>query len=153
LLLIAASLFFAAAISCAQDEGGAPIRITNSTLADGSKQVTKVDPSNHIAEIATYTTGDKLKNKIVYQINDEGVWISGVVYDGKKNVIMQATYKYDATGRMAEEKQFTKEGQYFRRLVYRYDPTGKLAGIDAFDANDTPIDNRAAATPRKSKRP
>ena len=133
----------------AQEE--APIRVTTATLNDGSRTITKIDPSAHTAEMATYTTADKLKQKVVYQLNDEGKWVTGVVYSAKGEVIMRATYKYDATGRLAEEKQFSKDGQFFRKLVYRYDPNGKSVGVDAYDSNDNPVGNKPAPTPLSVK--
>jgi hypothetical protein len=128
-------------------EADAPIRVTTATLNDGSREVTKIDPSTHTAERETQTPNGKLKQKIVYQLNDEGRWVTGVVYNAKGEVIMRATYKYDAGGRLSEEKQFTKDGQFVVKLVYRFNPAGRPVAVDAFDANDNPIRNKSAPTP------
>ncbi len=118
--------------------------------ADGSRTTYKWETGLHQAT-ATTTTGSKLREKIRYQLDDAGRFVTGEVF-GPNNVYRFSTrYKYDGAGKMAEEAQLTKEGAVQHRIVYSYDAAGKQIGYAVYDGAGKLVSQTAAPSAKAAR--
>src|SRR5438067_214991 len=101
------SVAFLSAICRAQDEGGGTIKVTTRLLPDGSKAVLKTNIEEHTMESLTYDTSDKLKQRIVYMLDEQDQPMSGIVYAPNGQPAYKCAYKHDQFGRIIEEADYT----------------------------------------------
>src|SRR5438874_7616034 len=92
------SIAFSSVVCLAQDEGGGTIKVTTRLLPDGSKSVLKTNIEEHTMESLTYDTSDKLKQRIVYMLDEQDQPMSGIVYAPNGQPAYKATYKHDPFG-------------------------------------------------------
>jgi len=131
-LLLAALL---PALAAAQDDGpDNTIHALTTLHEDGTKTVTITDPEKHTSEASTYDARDKLLEKIVYALDDQGQTATGVVYTAAGRPVFKTAYKRDDLNRITEEDDYTMDDQLIRRFVYEFRPDGKVARIRAFDS-------------------
>src|SRR5437016_5447745 len=120
---------------CPAQEDVAAIKVTTTLHDDGSKTVTKLDPDQHTSEATTYDGANKLKQRIVYELDDQNQPASGTVYAANGDVVLKSVYKRDAANRISEEIDYTPDDKLLRRFVYEFGSNGKVTRIRAFDAN------------------
>jgi hypothetical protein len=134
-LLLAAAL--APWIALAQDDtnsnDGLAMRATTMFNHDGTKTVTVIDSGKHTSEASTYDAADKLLRKVVYALDDQNQFVSGVVYNAANVPMYKATYKRDDSNRVTEEDDYTMDDQLLRRFVYDFDSQGDILRIHTFD--------------------
>lgn len=124
--------FLASAVQ-AQDSGGG-IKVTSIMHEDGTKTVTTIDSDQHTSESVTYGPRDKVRQRIVYVLNENDVAESGTVYSPTGQIVFKAVYKRDGLNRVTEEIDSTPDGVMLRRFVYEYGANGKVSRIRAYDA-------------------
>jgi hypothetical protein len=134
-----------------QLNSGGDIRVTTTMHPDGTRTDMQTDFGNNTAEAKTYDSGNKLLQRVVYQLDEQRQPTSGTTYNAKGVITMTATYVRDSQGHVTQEEDFSPDGKLFRKITYRYDTAGNLAGADAVDANGNPIrDKGASSSSRKS---
>ncbi len=92
---------------------------------DGTRTLSKQDIKTNTLEEATYTEGNVLVKRRLFQLDDLGNPRLAMLFDGKSNLLARTEYFYDEYGEIKEEVLFNTKGQLLRRLVY-----GLNAGID-----------------------
>ena len=110
---------------------------------DGTKTVTITDPDKHTSEASTYDGRDKLKQKIVYTLDESNQPTSGIFYTAQNQPLYKAVYKRDAMNRISEEDDSKMNDEPIGRFVYEYGGDGKLRRIRAYDAQGNEIHNSA----------
>lgn len=126
---------------CAQED--APIRVTSTLHADGSRTDRQMNPYEKTAIETTYDAADKLMQKVVYKIDQNGDATEGMAYDAKGKPILGLKFTVDpATRRVTERYESTPAGKLIRKLVYHYGPNGKVRKVDAYDGNGQLIPGR-----------
>jgi hypothetical protein len=144
LLLCAAKIAFSQ--SPERPENGA-VRVTVSMNTDGSRTVYEFDGAQHKA-IATTTGEDgKLREKIRYDIDETGRFLSGTIFGPDGHLRFTSRYKYDSSGRLQEETQSAENGALLHKIVYSYDQTGKRTGYSIFDTNGKLVGRTVAGSP------
>ena len=114
---------------------GDSLRVTMSLNEDGSKTVYETDPANRKATATTISAAGKLMGRIRYTLDAEGRYEAGEVYGRDEQLLYKTLYKYEPSGRLAEETQLTKQGAVRHKIVYAYDAAGKPAGYSVLDAS------------------
>jgi hypothetical protein len=142
--------------ACAQEAG--PIRVSTIVHGDGSRTVTKVDPSTHTTEASTYGTNNKLQSRIVYLIDDFGNWLESTAFAANGTPLYRSVYKRDQANRLSEILEYSLDDKLLRRTLYHYDAGGRVAAVEMFDGDGNPMRTAqpappaAAPTPAKSKK-
>ncbi len=134
----------------AQDEPDNTIKVITTLHEDGTRTVTKTDPEQHSSEAIKYGAGDKVLQRIVYQLDEENQPSTGTVYGSNGAVIMKTAYKHDSSNRVTEEDDYTEQGELLRRFIYEFGADGKVSRIRAFDGNGNELHQTAApaSTPK-----
>jgi hypothetical protein len=132
----------------------APIRVTTTIHADGSKTVMQTNPDNHTAEAANYDKGNNLQSRIVYNLDDSGQAIGGSAYSAKGKLICKMRYIRDLQNRVGEVDTYSPTDQLTMKQVYHYDSNNRVVKIDVYDGNGNPMNGTATSTPsRRSSNP
>src|ERR1043166_8609146 len=139
------SIAFSSSVSLAQDEGGGTIKVTTRLLPDGTKAVLKTNIEEHTMESLTYDGSDKLKQRIVYMLDEQDQPMSGIIYAPNGQPAYKASYKHDQFGRIIEEADYTLNNQLIRRFVYEF--RGKDVRVRAFDATGNELQKTAPDAP------
>lgn len=137
----------------AQEEtSDAPIKVTSVIHGDGTRTDTQTNPSEKTGESKTYDAAQKLIQRAVYTLDENGQPKEGKVFNAKGVEIYRFSYTRDTTGKISEEKDFNAEGKVVRQLVYRYSSKGELVGIDGFDANGNRLPSSGGTPTAKKKK-
>jgi YD repeat-containing protein len=81
----------------------------------------------------------RLKNRIVYQYNDQGyLWRESLV-DNKGKVVSTYEYGYDNKGNQISRVMKNRTGNKLAETVYTYDAGGKMLTSETRDAGDNKI--------------
>jgi len=81
----------------------------------------------------------RLKNRIVYQYNDQGrLWRESLV-DNKGKVVSTYEYGYDNRGNQISKVMKNRTGDRLAETVYTYDAGGKMLTSETRDAGDRKI--------------
>lgn len=133
----AAWLVFAGTAHGQLQEKGADdsVRVTVAQNQDGSRTSYQYDNANHKAVATTTTASGKVLSKINYDLDENGRFKAGEVFDDKGQLRFKTLYKYDAIGRLESETQLSKDGAVQHKLVYSYNDAGKQTGYKVYDAN------------------
>jgi hypothetical protein len=127
------------------------VRVTVSLNADGSRTVYQFDNVKHEA-IATTTEADgKPRNKIIYQVGEDGKFASGVFFGADGKFQFKSIYKYDAAGRLEQETRLAKDDSVLNRVLYKYDSKGKQVGYSIVDPDGRVVSGTAGPTQSPSK--
>ncbi len=111
------------------------IRVRVTVNADGSRTTYRFNDAKHEAVATTTDEEGGARGKVVYQTDDTGRFISGVVFGPDEKFVFKTLYKYGEGGRLEEETHLNKDGGLINKVVYKYDPRGKEVGYAIFDAN------------------
>jgi len=120
---------------------------------DGTKTVTITDPEKHSSEASTYTGNDKLLQKVVYALDDDGLPASGIVYTPDNRPFFKTKYKHDSMNRLDEEDDYSMNDQLIRRFVYEFGPNGKVVRIRAYDGQGNELHQTDARKDQKQSLP
>jgi len=120
---------------------------------DGTRTVTISDPAKHTSEASTYTSQNKLLQKIVYALDDNNQPASGIVYTADNHPVFKTVYKHDDLNRLSEEDDYTMTDQLLRRFVYEFGPDGKVSRIRAYDSQGNELQQTGARKDQKKALP
>ena len=93
---------------------------------DDTRTVSKQDINNKIREKRTLDKNGILLMRSIFQLNQRGKAVNGLVYDGRNRLLYRSEFTYDEAGRLQEERVFDASGNPVRRLVYKADRFGKI---------------------------
>lgn len=113
--------------------GDDAVRVTVTMNPDGSKTAYETNGASHRCIATTTGPNGKLREKIIYQLDDEGRYKSGEVFSGSGAFRFRSFYRYDSGGRLAEETQLSREGALLHKIVYRFDAEGHPSGYAIYD--------------------
>ena len=128
-----------------QSDGTIRVRVT--VNADGSRTTYRFDDAKHEAVATTTDEEGGPRGKVVYQTDEAGRFISGVVFGPDGKFVFKTLYKYGDGGRLEEETHLNEQGGMINRVLYKYDSRGKEIGYSIFDANGKLTAATARATP------
>src|SRR4051812_20605642 len=74
---------------------------------------------------STFDARGVLLTKRIVLLNERGLPVQGMIYDGRDALVGSVRFAYDDLGRMLEEISLNAEGQPFRRKIQSYDASGK----------------------------
>ena len=142
-----------ACTACAYAQGGGtPIKVTTAIHDDGTRTDTVKDVDNRTSETRTYSSSQKLRERCVYTLDDQGREVEGVVYNAKEAIVSRVALQYDALGNLRERAEKAPNGTLLRRFVYTQDPSGRVT-VRTFDAGGKLIHEETsivAPLPKKS---
>jgi len=133
-------------------EGGTPIKVTTAIHGNGTRTDTVKDIDNRTTETKTYSASQKLLERCVYTLDDQGREVEGVVYNAKDAIISRVSLQYDAQGNISEQVEKAPNGMVKRRLVFVRVATGCVT-VKTFDAKGALIHEETsivAPIPKKS---
>jgi len=135
-----------------EEEAAGPVSVKTLLKDDGTKVVTRNDPTEKISEVTTFNDKDVLLSRAVYSLDDARRATALQMFDGKGKLQFRSELTLDQFGTLSEEKRYNAAGTYLGRLVYGYDSKGRLRKIDAYDpAGNLVSDN--SAQPKKKRPP
>jgi len=152
-IVSAIALALTCPVTSSAQEGGNPIKVTTLLHGDGTRTDTTRDLDAHTSETKTYDASNKLIQRAVFSLDEEGREVAGTIYNAKGVVVGQVNYEYDIFGRVKQQFEKAPNGALVRRLVFHRDTNGRVMSIDAFDAQGNPIkgDSSSSSSPRKGR--
>ncbi|MGI9114941.1 MAG: hypothetical protein DLM52_02340 [Chthoniobacterales bacterium] len=153
-------LFFAAVLlfivlggsSASAQEAGGEVRVSVVINPDGSRSTYQTDATNHKSVATTRTTDGKMREKINYDLDENGRFIRGQVLGPKGEFRFVAQYKYDASNHLSEEVRVDKEENVVGRIVFQYDAGGHQTGYTVYDGAGKILGQTAPAKSPPPKR-
>src|SRR5438874_13823896 len=136
----------------AQEDNG-EVRVSVVLNADGSRTVYETNAANH-KTIATTTGKDgKLREKIRWDLDENGRFLRGEVFGPKEQFRFILQNKYDANNRLIEETHLGKDQSVIGKIVFRYDAAGHQIGYSTYDGAGKLLGQTVApsASPPKRK--
>jgi len=119
----------------AQSDSPAPadVRVSVVLNPDHSRTTYETDAANHKTTATTAGPDGKLREKILYDLDENGRFVRGEVYGPKQQFRFAALYKYDANNHLVEETHFTKDKSVIGKIVFQYDAAGHQIGYATYD--------------------
>ena len=154
---IASALAFALAAvplcALAQQDSG-DVHVSVVLNADGSRTVYENDAANHKTVATTTGKDGKMREKIRYELDENGRFARAEVLGPKEQFRFFAQYKYDASNHVIEETHFAKDQSVIGRIVFRYDAAGHQIGYSTYDGAGKLLGQTVAptASPAKHKK-
>ena len=147
-----ALVILAAAPLCAlaqQDSGDVRISVVLNT--DGSRTVYENDAANHKTVATTTGKDGKLREKIRWDLDENGRFLRGEVFGPKEQFRFILQNKYDANNRLIEETHFAKDQSLIGKIVFRYDAAGHQIGYSTYDGAGKLLGQTVAPTASPAK--
>jgi hypothetical protein len=135
----------------AQDATDA-VRVKTILHQDGTRTVSRTDPSTGEAEETTYDGAGKTLRRIVFRLNAEGKPENGTVYDRNGKPVLVISRRFDIEGRVSEQTESAPTGAVKRRLVFAYDSQGRIVRVDTYDADGNLIEPEKKSSGKKPRR-
>jgi YD repeat-containing protein len=148
LLLAASPLGFGQEVSPSSE-----VRVSVVLNADGSRTVYEADNANHKSVATTTEANGKLREKIRYDLDENGRFLRSEVLGPKEQFRFVAKYRYDANNRLIEETHFAKDETVIGRLAFQYDAAGRQVGYSAYDGAGKLLGQTSVPAVSASKRP
>jgi len=115
------------------DASATAVRVSVLLNPDGSRTVYEADNANHKSVATTTGQDGKVREKIRYDLDENGRFLRGEVYGAKEQFRFFAKYRYDADNHLIEETHFAKDQSVIGKIVFRYDGTGRQIGYSSYD--------------------
>jgi YD repeat-containing protein len=151
---IASALAFALAAvplcALAQQDSG-DVHVSVVLNADGSRTVYENDAANHKTVATTTGKDGKMREKIRYELDENGRFARAEVLGPKEQFRFFAQYKYDASNHVIEETHFGKGQSVIGRIVFRYDAAGHQTGYSTYDGAGKLLGQTVAPTASPAK--
>lgn len=149
-LAIVCTLVAAAVCAQAQQDNG-DVRVSVVLNADGSRTVYENDAANHKSVATTTAKDGKLRDKIRWDLDENGRFLRGEVFGPKEQFRFTLQNKYDASNRLIEETHFAKDQSVIGKIVFRYDAAGHQIGYSTYDGNGKLLSQTAvpSASPKR----
>ena len=151
IVLTTASALFSP-LHAQEEETTGPVSVKTLLKDDGTKVVTRNDPTEKISEVTTFNDKDVLLSRAVYSLDDARRATALQMFDGKGKLQYRSELTLDTYGTLSEEKRYNAAGTYLGRLVYGYDSKGRLRKIDAYDPAGNLVSD-STAQPKKKRPP
>src|SRR6184192_4142099 len=145
------SLTAAPLCAVAQEENG-EVRVSVVLNADGSRTVYENDAANHKTVATTTGKDGKVREKIRYELDENGRFARAEVLGPKEQFRFFAQYKYDVSNHVVEETHFAKDQSVIGKIVFRYDAAGHQVGYSTYDGAGKLLGQTVAASPPPAKR-
>ncbi|MFZ4765079.1 MAG: hypothetical protein ACOYMN_08995 [Roseimicrobium sp.] len=91
---------------------------------DGTSTESVSDTAKRELRETTYDPRGVAIMKRIVLLNESGLPVQGVIYDGSDNLAGRVQFWYDDLGRPKEERSLNAQAQVFRRKFFLYDATG-----------------------------
>jgi len=111
------------------------VKVSIVTHEDGSRTVTKTDPAAHTSEQTTLTMQDKLLKRTVYELDENNLPVSGVIYQPNGQPTRKIVYRYDPLNRISEEQDYSMSDKFLGKFVYEYNKNGNISRVRSYDAS------------------
>jgi len=151
---IASALAFALAAvplcALAQQDSG-DVHVSVVLNADGSRTVYENDAANHKTVATTTGKDGKMREKIRYELDENGRFARAEVLGPKEQFRFFAQYKYDASNHVIEETHFAKDQSLIGKIVFRYDAAGHQIGYSTYDGAGKLLGQTVAPTAAPAK--
>jgi len=92
---------------------------------NGTRTVSKKDINTKQMEKKVLNAEDVLVARSIFQIDSEGNFQRGQIFNGRGQLMYVSEFIYDDYGRLMEERVSDGNRRPVRRLVYKYDAFGK----------------------------
>ena len=135
----------------AQEDNG-EVRVSVVLNADGSRTVYESNAANHKTVATTTGKDGKVREKIRYELDENGRFTRAEVLGPKDQFRFFAQYKYDGTNHLIEEIHFAKDQSVIGKIVFRYDAAGHQIGYSTYDGAGKLLGQTAAPTASPAKR-
>ena len=132
-LAIVCHLLAAAPLCAPAQQDSSEIRVSVVLNADGSRTVYENDAANHKSVATTTGKDGKVREKIRYELDENGRFARAEVLGPKEQFRFFAQYKYDASNHLIEETHFAKDQNVIGKIVFRYDAAGHQIGYSTYD--------------------
>lgn len=120
---------------------------------DGSRTVYQADSGNHTSIATTTEASGKLREKIRYDIDNNGRFLRGQVFGPHDQLRFTAKYRYDDSNHLIEEIHLGNDESVVGRLVFHYDTMGHQIGYSAYDGAGRLLGETTAPASPAVKRP
>ena len=152
--LVFAFLFSVAIASrCAfAQEGNGEVRVSVVLNADGSRTVYETNAANHKTTATTTGKDGKLREKIRWDLDENGRFLRGEVLGPKEQFRFILQNKYDANNRLIEETHLGKDQSVIGKIVFRYDAAGHQIGYSTYDGAGKLLGQTVAPSASPAKR-
>lgn len=85
---------------------------------DGTRTDSKQDINTKVLEEMTFDQNGVRVKRRIFQLDDLARPRTGLLFDGRNNLLARTEYVYDEYDELKEERLFNTKGQILRRLVY-----------------------------------
>ena len=126
-------LSIAAAPSQQRSDSDEAVRVRMVVNLDGSRSTYRFNDVERKCVATTTSEDGKLRQKVRYELDDAGRFLTGRIFAPDGKLLFQSRYKYDSAGRMEKETQMNEQGDVLHRLIYSYAQTGRPSGYSVFD--------------------
>jgi len=114
-------------------EDNSDVRVSVVINADGSRTVYESDATNHKTVATTTGKDGKVREKIRYDLDENGRFARAEVLGPKEQFRFFAQYRYDGSNHLIEETHFAKDQSVIGKIVFRYDAAGHQIGYSTYD--------------------
>jgi hypothetical protein len=128
------------------------MRVSVVLNADGSRTVYETDAANRKCVATTTGTNGKVREKINYDLDENGRFTHGQILGPKGEFRFNALYKYDTSNHLVEETHLAKDETLLGKIVFRYDGAGHQVGYSTYDGTGKLLGQTAAASASPPKR-
>src|SRR5437879_7572887 len=145
------SVAIASRCAFAQQENG-EVRVSIVLNADGSRTVYETNAANHKTMATTTGKDGKLREKIRWDLDENGRFLRGEVFGPKEQLRFILQNKYDANNRLIEETHFARDQSLIGKIVFRYDAAGHQIGYSTYDGAGKLLGQTVAPSASPAKR-
>jgi hypothetical protein len=133
-------------------EDNSEVRVSVVLNADGSRTVYETNSANHKTVATTTGKDGKLREKIRWNLDENGRFLRGEVFGPKEQFRFILQNKYDASNHLVEETHFAKDQSVIGKIVFRYDAAGHQIGYSTYDGAGKLLGQTVAPTASPAKR-
>src|SRR5437588_12869185 len=109
-------------------EDNSDVRVSVVLNADGSRTVYESNAANHKTVATTTGKDGNVREKIRYDLDENGRFARAEVLGPKEQFRFFAQYKYDGSNHLIEETHLAKDQNVIGRIVFGYDAAGHQLG-------------------------
>jgi YD repeat-containing protein len=150
----AACLIFATVICARAQAPPGEVRVSVVLNADCSRTTYETDAGNRKSVATTTGTNGKMREKINYDLDENGRFLRGEVFGPKAEFRFNALYRYDAKDHLSEEVHLARDETVLGKIVFHYDDAGHQTGYAVYDGAGKLLGqttSSASASPGKRK--
>ena len=133
-------------------EGNGEVRVSVVLNADGSRTVYETNAANHKTVATTTGKDGKLREKIRWDLDENGRFLRGEVFGPKEQFRFILQNKYDANNRLIEETHLAKDQSVIGKIVFHYDAAGHQIGYSTYDGAGKLLGQTLAPSASPAKR-